>query len=203
VLLGGIVNQGDCTMPLSIRIQALYTTEIITEFQGYGLNVIAQEHRTGAYSFDAARKFNERYNLESADACIWTSESLFAYLINEELLAGHNMDWCLPAGWIYFRRISDVPAADIGSLMAARLRGGKAVTLTALTASYLNTTFKAAPPLYCARPLRMALWTLVRFVLWTKRPLMIELRHRHRAQLWHLRIKSVAAYFAARPRLDA
>jgi hypothetical protein len=191
-------------MPLSNLIQALYTTEIIDELREYGLNVIAQEHRTGAYSVAAARKFNERYNLESADACIWTSESLFAYLINEELLAGHNMDLSLPAGWIYFRRISDVPAAaDIGAVMATRLRAGKAVTLTALTAGYLNITFKAAPPLYCARPLRMALWTLVRFVLWTKRPLMIELRHRHRAQLWHLRIKSVAAYFAARPRLEA
>jgi len=190
-------------MPLSLQIQALFATEIIREFQGYGLNIVAQEHRTGMYSGAAVREFYKHNDLENAAAFIWVSEPLFANIVNTERLAGRDMDISPLTGWIYFPGSSEVQDANaIGPMIAARLRAGKAVTLTALTARHLNATFKATPPVYCTWPLRMALWTQIRYTLWTNRALMIELRHRDRAQLWHLRCKSVAAYFAARPRLE-
>ncbi|MDO8981688.1 MAG: hypothetical protein Q7V17_20930 [Afipia sp.] len=187
-------------MPLSLQIQALFAIEIIKEFRGYGLNLVAQERRTGAYNGAAAREFHSLYNLDEAAAIIWVSEPLFANIVNTERLAGRNMDLCPATGWIYFPGAPNVQdTGTTGSMMAARLRAGQAVTLTAMTAPHLNAAFKAVPPAYCTWPLRTALWIGTHYVLWTKRPLMIELRHRNRAQLWHLRGKSVAAYFASRP----
>ena len=89
-------------MPLSLQIQALFAIEIIKEFRGYGLNLVAQERRTGAYNGAAAREFHSLYNLDEAAAIIWVSEPLFANIVNTERLAGRNMDLCPPTGWIYF-----------------------------------------------------------------------------------------------------
>jgi hypothetical protein len=187
-------------MPLSLQIHALYAEEIIREFQEYGLNVIAQEYRTGTYSGAAAREFHKRHDLDNAVAFIWVSEPWFANMVNTDRLAGRDMDISFLSGWIYFPGSSEVrDAGPIGPMIAERLRSGKAVTLTALTARHLNASFKAAPPVYCTWPLRMALWTQIRYALWTNRALMIQLRHRDRAQIWHLLCKSVAAYFARRP----
>jgi hypothetical protein len=180
----------------------MFAMEIIREFQGYGLNVVAQEHRTGRYSAAAADEFHRHHNLDSAAAFIWVSEPLFASVVNAERLAGRDMDLSPLAGWIYFPASSNVQrTVTVGLRMAARLKAGQAVTLTCLTAPYLNAAFKTMPPVYCTWPLRTALWIGIQYVLWTKRPLMIELRHRNRALLWHLRGKSVMAYFGRRPRM--
>jgi hypothetical protein len=130
-------------MPLSLQAHALFAMEIIKEFQGYGLNVVAQEHWTGRYSGAATREFYKHNDLDNAAAFIWVSEPLFANIVNTERLAGRDMDISPPTGWIYFPGSSDVQGAGaIGPMIAARLGTGKAVTLTALTARHLNATFK-------------------------------------------------------------
>ena len=189
-------------MPLSLRIHALLAMEIIREFQGYGLSVVAKEHRTGRYIAAAADEFHGLLDLDSAAAFVWVSEPLFANIVNAERLAGRDMDLCPLTGWVYFPASSNVQRTmAIGPRMAARLKAGQAVTLTDLTATHLNAAKKAMPPVYCTWPLRTALWVGIHYVLWTKRPLMIELHHRNRALLWHLRGKSVMAYFGRRPRM--
>lgn len=187
-------------MPLSLQVHSLFAGAIIREFQGYGLDVIAQEHRSGPYSGPAAREFNNLYDLDAAAAIIWVPEPVFANIVNAERLTGRNMDLCGSTGWIYFPGSSNMQATlGIGRRMADRLATGQIVTLTALTAPHLKAVFKAAPPMYCTWALRTMLRIATRYVLWTKRPLMIALRHRSRARLWHLRSKRVGKYFAAKP----
>jgi hypothetical protein len=189
-------------MPLSLEIQALFASAIIREYQGYGLNLVAQERRGGVFSGLAIREFNNLYDLDDAAALIWVPEPVFANIVNSERQAGRNMDLSTSTGWIYFPGSSNMQGAvGIGLRMAARLAAGQAVTLTALTAPHLNAAFKATPPEYCTWPLRTALWIATHYVLWTKQPLMIRLSHRNRARLSHLRAKSVGEYFASKPRL--
>lgn len=106
-------------------------------------------------------------------------------------------DWALArhCKWVPFTAVR-TDEKSVGQRLAAQFKQQQTVILTRFTANALADAWALRPPIYCAAVLRAILWLIVRYVIWSGRPLALAIHHRGRsARLWQLRVEGVARFF--------